>query len=148
MCYNQGMETTNGYFALRWAALSRDNFTCQYCGQHAPNVILHADHIIPVAAGGKDTLDNLVACCSACNIGKGSTLSIPKRNLSLPLHIPTIELIKDFIAERGPSGATNIAKGIKRNRPNVSATLAHNKAFVKAGRRGKDVLYALNPQAL
>jgi hypothetical protein len=31
------------------------------------------DHVIPQALGGKDTPDNLVACCFDCNLGKAST---------------------------------------------------------------------------
>lgn len=58
------------YYALRFQVLKRDNFTCQYCGQHAPNVILHVDHIIEVCDGGGDEPDNLVTACSACNVGK------------------------------------------------------------------------------
>ena len=55
---------------LRFEILSRDNFTCRYCGQSAPDVVLHADHIKPVAKGGTNDPSNLVAACSACNGGK------------------------------------------------------------------------------
>ena len=37
---------------LRFEVFKRDRFTCQYCGAKAPDVILHVDHIHPVAAGG------------------------------------------------------------------------------------------------
>ncbi|MBE9570319.1 MAG: HNH endonuclease [Proteobacteria bacterium] len=66
---------TNGYYALRWKILERDKFTCQYCGQSAPNVKLEVDHIIPCSDGGRDEEDNLTTSCYACNRGK-STLSI------------------------------------------------------------------------
>lgn len=59
-----------GFYALRWQILTRDNFTCQYCGQKAPNCLLEVDHKIPVSEGGKDEPDNLVAACYACNRGK------------------------------------------------------------------------------
>lgn len=65
----------NGYYALRWQILERDNFTCQYCGQRAPDAKLEVDHKIPVSEGGKDEPDNLVTSCYACNRGK-SALSI------------------------------------------------------------------------
>ena len=55
---------------LRFEILKRDNFTCRYCGQSAPDVVLHADHIKPVAKGGTNDPSNLVAACSACNSGK------------------------------------------------------------------------------
>ncbi|MBU1748997.1 MAG: HNH endonuclease [Chloroflexi bacterium] len=48
----------------------RDDNTCQYCGQLAPNG--EADHVLPLAGGGRDSIDNLVWCCPACNRAKGS----------------------------------------------------------------------------
>jgi hypothetical protein len=65
----------NGYYALRWLILSRDSFTCQYCGQKAPDVKLEVDHVVPVEDGGTDDPDNLKTACWSCNHGK-SSLSI------------------------------------------------------------------------
>jgi hypothetical protein len=56
----------------RFEVFKRDRFVCQYCGSHPPDVILHVDHIVAVAAGGTNDIDNLVTACSACNIGKGA----------------------------------------------------------------------------
>ena len=58
---------------LRFDVLNRDGFKCRYCGQSAPDVVLHVDHVKPVANGGTNSLDNLVAACSACNGGKSDT---------------------------------------------------------------------------
>jgi hypothetical protein len=55
---------------LRAEVLNRDNFTCQWCGAKAPDVVLHIDHIIPVIRGGKTESRNLQTLCHACNIGK------------------------------------------------------------------------------
>lgn len=55
---------------LRFAILSRDHFTCRYCGRSAPDVELQVDHVLPVAAGGTDSPENLVAACWECNQGK------------------------------------------------------------------------------
>lgn len=60
--------------ALRFAIFARDRFTCQYCGERAPDVILHVDHIYPVAAGGTNEADNLITACEACNLGKGAAI--------------------------------------------------------------------------
>ena len=38
---------------IRFEIFKRDSFKCQYCGKSAPDAILHIDHIIPVAEGGK-----------------------------------------------------------------------------------------------
>lgn len=55
----------------RFEVFKRDSFVCQYCGAHPPKVILHVDHVVAVAAGGGNDLDNLLTSCEACNSGKG-----------------------------------------------------------------------------
>lgn len=57
---------------LRFELFKRDSFTCQYCGRKAPDVILEADHIKPVATGGPSDITNLVTSCRDCNSGKGA----------------------------------------------------------------------------
>lgn len=59
---------------LRFEVLRRDNHTCQYCGEKAPDVTLHVDHVKPKALGGTDGPENLVAACKDCNAGKASTI--------------------------------------------------------------------------
>ncbi len=54
----------------RFEVFKRDKFTCQYCGSKAPDVVLHVDHIDPVANGGGNEIMNLVTSCVACNVGK------------------------------------------------------------------------------
>ena len=49
--------------------LRRDNYTCQYCGQHV--TYLTVDHIIPRHLGGEHEWTNLVAACPHCNHRKG-----------------------------------------------------------------------------
>lgn len=56
--------------AVRFSVFERDGFTCQYCGGQPPAVVLQVDHVVPVSKGGGDGLDNLVASCADCNIGK------------------------------------------------------------------------------
>ncbi len=58
---------------LRFEILKRDSNTCVYCGRKSPDVVLHVDHVVPVARGGTNTLSNLVTACEDCNRGKGAT---------------------------------------------------------------------------
>ena len=51
----------------RFNILERDNFTCQYCGRKAPDVVLEVDHVIPVCKGGTDASSNLKTACFQCN---------------------------------------------------------------------------------
>jgi hypothetical protein len=64
---------------LRFAVLARDGFRCRYCGCTAsePGVVLQLDHVVPVAAGGATSEDNLVAACADCNLGKSKRLLEP-----------------------------------------------------------------------
>lgn len=55
---------------VRFEVFKRDAFKCQYCGKCAPDVVLHVDHINPVAKGGKNEMLNLITACFDCNLGK------------------------------------------------------------------------------
>lgn len=57
---------------VRFEVFKRDSFTCQYCGQNAPDVVLECDHITPVAEGGDNDLMNLITSCKDCNRGKAA----------------------------------------------------------------------------
>lgn len=59
---------------VRFEVFKRDLFACQYCGAHPPGVLLHVDHIDPVANGGENDFDNLITACEPCNLGKGARL--------------------------------------------------------------------------
>jgi len=65
---------------LRFEIFKRDEFICQYCGNHPPVVILEVDHIVPVVDGGVNDMDNLTTSCFDCNRGKAanSLESIPE----------------------------------------------------------------------
>lgn len=57
---------------LRFEVYKRDNFTCQYCGRKAPDVVLNIDHIVPVSKGGTNDIMNLITSCFECNNGKSN----------------------------------------------------------------------------
>jgi len=70
-----GMVTRNISQRIRFAVLYRDNFTCQYCGRKPPEVSLHVDHRVPFSLGGDNSLENLLAACNECNLGKSNKFS-------------------------------------------------------------------------
>ena len=55
----------------RFEVFKRDDFQCAYCGRRPPEIVLHVDHIVPVAEGGGDDFANLLTACDECNLGKG-----------------------------------------------------------------------------
>lgn len=63
--------------SLRKKILSRDNYTCQKCGNsimREPNLLLEIDHIKPLSKGGMTTEDNLQVLCWRCNRSKGAKI--------------------------------------------------------------------------
>lgn len=51
----------------RRGVLRRDAHRCGYCGKAATTI----DHVLPRSRGGRDSWENLVACCLRCNNVKG-----------------------------------------------------------------------------
>jgi hypothetical protein len=67
----------------RFEVFKRDDFACQYCGRHPPDVFLEVDHITPVCDGGGDDEGNLITACFDCNRGKaGISLAMAPKGLS------------------------------------------------------------------
>ena len=52
----------------RFNLFLRDEFRCQYCGARGD---LTFDHVVPRAAGGVTSWQNVVAACSPCNLKPG-----------------------------------------------------------------------------
>ena len=132
MVYNEIMG--NSYYALRFTILERDQFTCQYCGQSAPDVRLEVDHIIPVTKGGTDEIENLKTSCYACNMGKNNRLKMEtkgSKNVSHKKEIGSYPEVCEYIRVNGPSTATQISIALKRNRANISSLLNNNDSFQK-----------------
>lgn len=71
----------------------RDDHECQYCGSKKSLTI---DHILPRSKGGKDTWENLVACCTSCNIRKGNKLL---KDLDMKLRRQPVEPISRVILD-------------------------------------------------
>ncbi|WP_084353503.1 HNH endonuclease [Primorskyibacter flagellatus] len=66
----------------RFNLFLRDEFLCQYCGSKGD---LTFDHVVPRAAGGITSWENVVAACAPCNLRKGSK---SLRNAGLSLRKP------------------------------------------------------------
>jgi len=121
----------NGYYALRFKVLQRDNFTCRYCGQYAPNVKLEVDHLTTVEDGGRDEEDNLVTSCYACNRGRsGLRIILERKDPRLPRfmfenkHISRPQQVLSIL-EQNPNGIpiTEIAEQAAISIANVNTVL-------------------------
>ncbi len=70
---------------VKQAVRQRANFACEYCGVKEQNAggELTVDHFRPQSKGGGDELENLVYCCSRCNLYKSDFWIEPRREPSL-----------------------------------------------------------------
>jgi len=68
-----------GSYPTRALIYKRDDHECQYCGSDKD---LTLDHVIPRSKGGRETWENLVACCTKCNLKKGNKL-LSETNMTL-----------------------------------------------------------------
>ena len=91
----------------RGGVLRRDNSRCGYCAGSATTI----DHIMPRSRGGKDSWENLVACCLKCNNLKGDRTP-QEMNWSLRM------------TPRPPHGSTWMVRGVERSEPDWEEFLA------------------------
>ncbi|MDX1523535.1 MAG: HNH endonuclease [Anaerolineae bacterium] len=66
----------------RRGVLTRDQYTCQYCGVLPPRKDLTVDHILPRSRGGKTTWENVATACKKCN-GRKSNRTPAEANMKL-----------------------------------------------------------------
>lgn len=104
-CTAQIFEKGGGQFKI----FERDGFKCAYCGKssYKDGVKLVIDHLYPTSKGGKTVLDNLITCCSKCNIQKSNSIIRKEAMSSLLKEVITknndcftyedqLEIIKDL----------------------------------------------------
>ena len=63
----ESIETLD--FAKLWA---RAKAKCQWCGEKLLLDEAEQDHLTPISKGGSSAPDNIVLCCSNCNLHKAS----------------------------------------------------------------------------
>lgn len=62
-----GLPILGDYSKFKPVLIERDGPLCVYCSSSEKIVV---DHMVPIALGGTDDLDNLALACKACNAGK------------------------------------------------------------------------------
>lgn len=95
--FNAGRKT----YPTRTLIYKRDDYECQYCGSKKDLTI---DHVIPRSKGGQDTWENLVACCTKCNLKKGDKILSEtsmklKRSPEAPFNKVYLDLEKSYVNE-------------------------------------------------
>lgn len=62
-----GLPSLGDYSKFKPSLFSRDGERCVYCESKTSLVV---DHMVPIALGGTDDIDNLALACKPCNSGK------------------------------------------------------------------------------
>ncbi len=88
--------------SLRRFVIQRADNRCEYCGisQLGQVATFHIDHIIPVAANGETTAQNLALACVSCSLRKGArqTLEDPKTGEVVSIFNPRRQIWKEHFA--------------------------------------------------
>jgi len=88
--------------ALRHRVAEAARYRCGYCQtlQVIVGYPLHVEHIIPEAADGPSTEDNLWLACSVCNNSKGTqtTAQDPITQIDVPLFNPRTQVWSEHFA--------------------------------------------------
>lgn len=66
---------------IKRAVLARDGYQCRHCGRTVRHGdgrrdkaadVLSFDHVVPIARGGEQSVENVVVACLGCNGSKGA----------------------------------------------------------------------------
>ncbi len=122
---------------LRLAIAELDKYRCAYClsAEALSGIALTFDHIIPLAAGGETTADNLCLACHSCNGFKNVQIlrTDPQTGKSVPLFNPRTQQWLDHF--RWDESGTQIEGITDIGRATVSALKLNNSLIVKARTR-------------
>lgn len=68
------MKGNGGEFTMQeWQDLkARYDYRCLRCGASEPEIVLTVDHVIPIARGGLNVIENIQPLCRACNSSKNA----------------------------------------------------------------------------
>ena len=112
---------------LRRQVIKQAKGRCEYCGlaQVGQEATFHLDHIIPQAAGGPTTLENLALACVSCSLRKEARRSAadPATGRHVALFHPRRQAWEDHFRWEGvvvvgvtPTGRAMVA-ALRLNRP-------------------------------
>ena len=100
---------------------------CEYCGlsQCGQEATFHVDHVVPRAANGPTTVENLALACVSCSLRKGMKQEIvdPETGETVPFFNPRIEIWsahfrwdEESVVPLTPTGRATVAV-LSLNRP-------------------------------
>jgi hypothetical protein len=117
--------------SLHEEVVRRAGDRCEYCrlSQFGQEAAFHIDHVVPRAAGGPTTTDNLALACVSCSLRKWARLTAPdpESGRDVPLFNPRTQVWREHFCWDGeeivplsPTGRATVA-ALAMNRPLVVA---------------------------
>src|SRR5258708_4126256 len=65
------LQASGSFTSKQWRDLKAQyDYTCLCCGKREPDIKLSADHVIPLAKGGSNDIENIQPLCISCNSTK------------------------------------------------------------------------------
>jgi hypothetical protein len=117
--------------SLHAAVIRRADDRCEYCrlSQFGQEAAFHIDHVVPRAAGGLTTFDNLALACVSCSLRKWAkqTAIDPETNEETPMFSPRAQFWTEHFRWENerivPLTATGraTANALAMNRPSIIA---------------------------
>jgi hypothetical protein len=117
--------------SIRAVVIQRADQRCEYCGlsQAGQEATFHVDHVVPRAAGGSMTEENLALACVSCSLHKAAKLSAldPNSTEETPLFNPRTQKWSEHFQWKGEivEGLTPIGRAtisaLRMNRPLIVA---------------------------
>lgn len=116
---------------LHAAVVRRAGDRCEYCGlsQFGQEATFHVDHVVPRAAGGPTSINNLALACVSCSLRKWAKQSAvdPDTGQEVPLFNPRVQTWVEHFRWEGErvvplttSGRATVA-ALAMNRPLIVA---------------------------
>jgi hypothetical protein len=116
---------------IRAAVIARADRRCEYCrlSQAGQEAAFHIDHVMPRAAGGTTTEDNLALACVSCSLHKAAkrTATDPNSGEEVSIFNPRSDEWPEHFQWHGEtvSGTTAVGRAtisaLKMNRPLILA---------------------------
>jgi 5-methylcytosine-specific restriction endonuclease McrA len=83
----RSVRNSSAWQRVRAVAKARDGHACQHCGGSRGGLSVH--HIVSLARGGTNELENLVTLCARCHArAEGRGLGSDRGREKLPRHTP------------------------------------------------------------
>ena len=123
---------------IRAAVVNRAGRRCEYCGlaQQGQEATFHIDHVVPRAAGGQTTEDNLALACVSCSLHKSAKSASldPELGEEASLFNPRTQVWTEHFRWEG-----NVAIGLSSTGRATIVALRMNRPLIVAIRKEESI---------